>query len=50
MEESATSSSLILKMEVGSSSERLVTNYNTTQCHNLEDHSLNIHRHDNINL
>lgn len=38
-----------LKMEAICSSKMLVMTYNIMQCHNLEDHDINLYRHGNHN-
>jgi hypothetical protein len=37
-----------LKTEAAGSFETLVSTYQTTQCHNLEDHKLNLNCHGNL--
>jgi hypothetical protein len=38
----------ILKMEETCSSETLVCTFQTTQCHNLEDHNMNLYWYGNL--
>jgi hypothetical protein len=39
-----------LKTEAICSSEKLVSTYQTTGCHDLQDHSMNLHRHEDLRL